>query len=99
MNRRREVRVAPSFFAELDQQLGDERGPDGEPSATDFIVLELPTIVEEFASNFDNLPEPAAGVSAARMFISVGRLVGAFVVHGIETTEGIVHLTGIDVAL
>lgn len=29
-------------------QLGDTRGPNGEPSATDFLVLELPAIVEAF---------------------------------------------------
>lgn len=99
MNQRREVRVTSSFFAELDQQLGPDRGADGKPSATDFVVLDLPTIVEEFASNFDDLPESAAGIPSARMLIGVGRLVPAFVVHGVEVIDGVIHLTGIDVAL
>ena len=47
MNGRREIRVAESFFDELDSQLGSERGPNGEPSATDFIVMDLPRIVDE----------------------------------------------------
>jgi len=46
---RREVRVAESLFDELDLQLGSERGPNGEPSATDFLVVDLPTVVEAFA--------------------------------------------------
>ncbi len=46
---RREVRVADSFFEELDDQLTAERGANGEPSATDFLVIDLPAIVEEFA--------------------------------------------------
>lgn len=41
MSERREVRIAGSFFEELDSQLGPERGPNGEPSATDFIVIDL----------------------------------------------------------
>lgn len=93
---RREVRVADSFFAELDAQLGAERGSTGEPSATDFIVVDLPRIVEEFAMRFDDLPEAMLGVGAARMLIGVGALVAAYVVHGVETSIGIVELIGIE---
>ena len=71
MSERREVRVADSFFARLDEQFGTERGPSGEPSATDFIVIDLPAIVELFATTFDDLPEaipglPRSGCSSAR---------------------------------
>jgi len=52
MTDRREVRVASTFFDELDLRLGPERGPDGEPSATDFLVMDLPAIVERFAADF-----------------------------------------------
>jgi len=45
MTDRREVRVAESFFEDLDLQLGGERGPNGEPSATDFLVVDLPAVV------------------------------------------------------
>ena len=62
MNARREVRVADSFFAGIDAQFRPERGPDGEPSATDFIVVDLPAIVEEFAARFDDLPEAIEGL-------------------------------------
>jgi hypothetical protein len=56
MSERRQVRVDQASFDELDDQLGEDRGPNGEPSATDFIVTELLTIVEEFAERFDSLP-------------------------------------------
>jgi hypothetical protein len=49
---RRLVRVTDAFFEQLDAQLGADRGPHDEPSATDFLVLELPPIVERFASGF-----------------------------------------------
>jgi hypothetical protein len=94
---RREVRVSASFFAELDAQLGADRGPAGQPSATDFIVADLPQIVEHFAAEFDELPEATTGVPAIRMFIGSGALVAAFVVHGIETSEGVVDLVGVEV--
>jgi hypothetical protein len=37
---RRVVRVDSQFFADLDAQLGDTRGPNGEPSSSDFLLLE-----------------------------------------------------------
>lgn len=88
MIRRREVRVTDSFFAELDNQFGPERGPAGEPSATDFIVVDLPGIVEQFASAFGELPEATEAIPSMRIFIGSGTLATAFVVHGIEMREG-----------
>ena len=55
-----------------------ERGPTGEPSATDFIVTDLPPIVEQFAVAFNDLPEAMAGLPAIRMLIGTGALVRAF---------------------
>jgi hypothetical protein len=52
---RRIVRVDPQFFTELDAQLGESRGPNGEPSASDFLLIELPTIAEAFAERFDEI--------------------------------------------
>jgi len=40
---RRTVRIDQQFFTELDAQLGEARGPNGEPSASDFLLIELPT--------------------------------------------------------
>ncbi len=96
MTQRREVRVADSFFDELDRQLGTERGPGGEPSATDFLVMDLPAIVERFSKRFDELPEAVAGLSAVRMFIGTSALVSAFVVHGLEISDGVVELVAIE---
>lgn len=99
MNGRREVRVAPIFFEQLDRQLGTERGPNGEPSATDFLVMDLPGIVEKFATAFDNLPMIAEGVPSARRYIGTGLLVTAVVVHGVELTDGAIELVGITIDL
>lgn len=65
---RRTVRVDQQFFTELDAQLGEARGPNGEPSASDFSLIELPTIAEAFAERFDELlrlyPETTTATSS-----------------------------------
>lgn len=94
---RREVRVAESFFEELDRQLPSDRGAHGEPSATDFLLIDLPAIADEFAARFDELPPAAPGVSSIRMFLGSAVLVPAVVVHGVEVTDGIVHLVGVEI--
>lgn len=93
---RRVVRVAASFFDQLDVQLGPDRGSEGEPSATDFLVLDLPVIVDHFATRFERLPEVIEGVSQARMLIAAGRLVREFVVYGLLAVDGAVDLVGIE---
>ena len=94
---RRVVRVSPAFFEQLDEQLRSERGPEGQPSATDFVVIELPAVVERFASGFDALPELIEGTPAARVLVAPGLLVRAFAVYGVLTTDGLVELVGITI--
>jgi hypothetical protein len=94
---RRIVRASPAFFVDLDRQLGSDRGPHGEPSATDFLVIELPAIVEQFAIGFDSLPEAVEGVAEARMVIGTGGLVRAFAVYGLLMSDDSVELIGIEI--
>lgn len=93
---RRVVRVAPAFFEQLDEQLGESRGPNGEPSATDFLVLDLPTIVDRFATGFEDLPEAVEGTPAARMLVGTGRLVRAFAIYGLLADDGSIDLIGLE---
>jgi hypothetical protein len=94
---RRRVRVTDSFFEQLDQLLPSDRGPNGEPSATDFLVIDLPSIVDHFATGFDALPEVIEGVPSARMLIDLGRLVSRFVVFGLEAADASIDLIGLDI--
>lgn len=43
------VRVSRAVFDEIDRALGTERGPHGEPSANDFLTIDLLPIVDAFA--------------------------------------------------
>ena len=92
---RRQVRVTAGFFDQLDAQLPAERCPQGEPSVTDFIAVVLPTIIDRFAEQFDDLPELVAGVTATRMFIGPGVLVRAIAVYGLLSDDDMVDLVGI----
>jgi hypothetical protein len=94
---RRRVRVDESFFEQLDRLLPADRGPNGEPSATDFLVIDLPTIVDQFATGFDTLPEVIEGLPSARMLIATGRLVSRFVVFGLESADGSIDVIGLDI--
>lgn len=73
---RRDVRVSDAFFVQLDQQFGSERADDGAPSATDFLIVELPTILERFALEFDQLPQVIGGFDTDRLRSSCGLSVG-----------------------
>lgn len=61
-NERLTVRVSRAVFDQIDRVLGPERGPHGEPSATDFLTVDLLAIVEVFATRFDELPRPSPAV-------------------------------------
>lgn len=92
---RRVVCVSSAFFDQLDEQLLAERGPNGEPSAADFVVMELASIVERFALEFDRLPQTIEGLPGARMVIAPGLLVRAFAVYGVLVTDDVIDLVGI----
>ncbi len=93
---RRLVRVSDGFFRRLDEQLTTDRGSHGQPSATDFLVRELPDVVERFATDFEGLPEIIDGFSAGRMLIAGGLLVRAFVVYGVLTDDDSIELIGVE---
>jgi hypothetical protein len=94
---RRQVRVSDSFFQQLDELFGAERGEDGEPSATDFLVVELPTVIERFARDFDGLPMVIVGVPNGRVLLVTGRLVPVLAVFGVLVSGDFIELVGLTV--
>jgi hypothetical protein len=96
---RRRVRVTDAFFEQLDEQLGAHRGPDGEPSSTDFLVIELPAAVERFATGFDDLPEIIDGFHGGRMLIAPGVLVRAIAIYGPLMTDDSIEIIGVELDL
>jgi hypothetical protein len=96
---RRVVRTTPDFFAQLDFQLGDERGPRGEPSSADFLGYEMVAIVEEFATRWDDLAPVIPGRGDYRILIKDGYLVRGYSVTGQLAPDGAVELVRIRVDL
>ena len=94
---RRPVRVAHEVFDRLDATLGPERGPEGRPSANDFLTFELVEILEVFATRFDGLPRLIAQRSDYRILISNGTLVHAFAVIGQLNADGTIEIVRVDV--
>ena len=96
---RRTVRVTDAFFEQLDEQLGPSRGPKGEPSATDFLIMDLPAAAERFATDFDCLPEITVGEGDGRVLITSGVLVRAFAVYGLLRPDETIDLIGVELDL
>lgn len=97
MSERRVVRVAPSFFEDLDRQLGADRGPNGEPSIVDFQSVELIEITDEFATGFEQLPRVVESRDDYRQLVKAGLLVRGISVIAQQVSDGAIELLRLDV--
>lgn len=99
LTERRTVRVDAQFFDELDSQLDEDRGPSGEPSSSDFLLIDLPPIAEAFAEGFESLPMLYSERTDYRYLVATGRLVAAALIVGQLTPDGTVALVSIELDL
>ena len=99
MTDRRPIRVDDRFLELLDAQLGDERGPNGEPSTTDFLLVELPPIAERFATAFASLITPIPQRPDYRSVLAVGSIVPRILVTGHENDDGSIVLLSVQLDL
>jgi hypothetical protein len=97
LTERRPVRVDSQFFVELDSQLGETRGDNGEPSSTDFLLIDLPSIADMFATSFDDLPAMYEDRKDYRYLVTTGTLVTAAVIVGQLHADGSIILFGIEI--
>jgi hypothetical protein len=96
---RRSVRVDRAFFELLDDQLGEERGPDGEPSAGDFLLVDLPLIAEAFATMFESLAMPEPEHPEVRSLVTTALLVPSVLVTGILGADDVITLLSVRIDL
>ena len=94
---RRAVRVAPHFFDELDAIFGPGRGPNGEPSSTDFLLIDLPLIADAFAERFAELQPMFADRDDYRLLVATGSLAKAALVTGQLLADGSIVLIEIEI--
>lgn len=90
----RPVRFTDGFFDRLDTLLPNERSVDGTPSATDFLVFDLPPIRDRLARNFEGetLPtvEPSIRVCIGGVLL---RYVALFAQLGADGSVEVVWLS------
>ena len=96
---RRVVRVSVAAFQQIAAQLGEERGPDGEPSRHDFHANDLLEIVEQFATHWDELAPLIPERPDYRLLIATGRMVANYAVIGQFLSDGTIELLEIEIAL
>jgi hypothetical protein len=84
----RQVRFTEQFFNRLDWLLPDERGADGTPSVTDFLLLDLPPVRDDLATNFEATTFETDDPEV-RVYIGTGILVSAFAIYAAREGETI----------
>jgi len=92
---RRQVRVDATFFDRLDELLGPERGADGTPSATDFLLHDLPVVIDLLAEDFFGHTTVVAENPEIRVSITAGLLVpfiSVYAVLGEDDAVDIIYL-------
>lgn len=96
MTDRRQVRVAESFFDRLDELLPPERTAEGTPSATDFLLHDLPPVIDQLATRFEDVTLPA-GDAGVRVLITTGILIPRIAVYAELVADGAVELFWLEV--
>ncbi len=97
MTPRRAVRVTQSFFDRLDELLPSDRTAAGGPSATDFLLHDLPALIDALALDFEASTHLVADREDLRVLIEVGALVGHVAVYAVLTPDDNVEIIYLEV--
>jgi hypothetical protein len=94
----RVVRVNPVFFDFLDDQLGPQRS-SSRPTSTDFLVQDLPNVLEHLARDFENCTVPVQNSREVRAYINAGVLVRGLAIYVVENPDGSLDLVDVELDL
>jgi hypothetical protein len=94
---RRRVRVAQAFFDRLDELLDDERGADGTPSSADFLLHDMPGVIDRLAESYESSTVPIAAGSEIRVLITSGHLVEFMAVYAVLDADGVVQIIYLEI--
>lgn len=92
MSERRQVRVAPSFFDRLDELLPEERRPTGVPSTADFLLHELPPLMDALADDYEGVTLEVRGLPDVRAMITAGSLIPRLALYVTVAADGAVEI-------
>ena len=94
---RRQVRVSQTFFERLDELFPEERSAEGSPSATDFLLHEIPAIIDRLADAFEQATTPFVAGSDIRVLVTAGVLVDFMAVYALLADDGAVEIIYIEI--
>ena len=97
MTQRRQVRVAPAFFDRLDELLPEERGADGAPSTADFLLHEIPTIIDALAEDYEAATLAVEAVPGIRVLIAAGVLVPHLAVYTVLAADDAIEIVYLEI--
>lgn len=86
------VRVAPSFFDRLDELLPSERSATGTPSTTDFLLHDLPPIIDRLAEDYECSTLAVPSLPGVRVLITAGALVPTVAVYTVVAADDAVEV-------
>ena len=89
MSARRQVRVAPSFFDRLDELLPAERGPTGVPSTADFLLHEIPPLIDLLALDYEAATLAVKDVPEVRVLVATGVLVARLALYVVLADDAV----------
>ncbi len=93
------VRFAPSFFSSLDDQLPEHRSAAGHPSATDFLLFDLPRVRDQLANNFEGCTSLARSGGFVYVYIGSGALVPYFVLYILRIELGVIEVVDVEISI
>jgi hypothetical protein len=91
------VRFNDSFFDDLDDQLPSERSASGSPSATDFLLYDLPRLRDTLAAHFDSATVPVPGYEPLRVLIAAGTLVASVALYALLGSNGDIFVVALEI--
>lgn len=97
MSARRQVRVAPSFFDRLDELLPAERSPTGVPSTADFLLHELPPLIDLLAADYENVTLAVKDVPEVRVLVAAGVLVARLALYVVLADDDAVEIIYLEI--
>lgn len=97
MSPRRQVRVAPSFFDRLDELPPEDRSADGVASTADFLLHEIPPLIDLLAVEYEAATVEVEGVQDVRVLIATGVLVAHLALYVVLADDDAVEIIYLEI--
>ncbi len=97
MSQRRQVRVSPSFLDRLDELLPAEHSASGAPSTANFLLHEIPPLIDVLAVDYDATTLAVESVPGVRVLIAAGVLVPYVALSTVVASDGAIEIIYLEV--